>query len=64
VRHALSKTRGLDSTGITIVARVGKVTLTGSVLDALQIDMAGKSSASTAGVKSVDNRVSLREVGS
>jgi hyperosmotically inducible periplasmic protein len=64
VRRALTRTKGLDASGVVVIARGGRVTLAGSVPDASQIDLAGKSATSTTGVKSVDNRVTVREVGS
>lgn len=62
VRHTLQKTKNLDSSNIVVVARSGNVTLEGSVPEAGQIGLAAESAARAAGVKHVDNRITVREV--
>jgi hyperosmotically inducible protein len=63
VRTALSKTKGLDITSIAIRAKGGSIALSGSVPDATQIDKAGQVAQGVAGVTSVKNDLSIREVG-
>ena len=63
VRTALSKTKGLDVTSIAIRARGGNVALSGSVPDATQIEKAGTVAQGVAGVTSVKNDLTVREVG-
>ncbi|CAB3795260.1 hypothetical protein LMG28138_03842 [Pararobbsia alpina] len=61
VRHALTKTKGLTSSGITVLAKNGVVTLNGTVPEQGQIALAGNSAQSVAGVTSVKNNVELAE---
>jgi osmotically-inducible protein OsmY len=63
VRAALSKTKGLDITSIAIRARGGSIALSGSVPDATQIEKAGTVAQGVAGVTSVKNDLTVREVG-
>lgn len=63
VRRSLTKTKGLDTSSITVLSRGGKVTLDGSVPDASQIALAGSTTSATHGVTAVDNRLILREAG-
>jgi hyperosmotically inducible periplasmic protein len=63
VRKAIEHTRGLDATRIAIVARNGNVTLTGSVPQAQQVDMAVQSAQAVPGVSAVVNRLEVGEVG-
>jgi osmotically-inducible protein OsmY len=63
VRHALTKTKQLDSSNITILARSGKVTLEGDAPDDQQIQLAGTAAAGVAGVTGVTNNLRVREVG-
>lgn len=63
VRHSLTKTKTLNASGITVLARGGKVTLDGSVPDASQIELAANAASATHGVTQVDNRLIVREVG-
>jgi hyperosmotically inducible periplasmic protein len=59
VRSALYKTKGLVSSGITVLAKDGVVSLTGTVPEQGQIDLAGKAAQSVSGVTSVTNNVEL-----
>ena len=63
VRHALSKTKNLDATDITVLARSGAITLNGSALDDNQIQLAATTAASVNGVTSVKNDLHIRETG-
>jgi hyperosmotically inducible protein len=63
VRHALTKTKNLDSSSITILARSGKVTLEGQAPNKDQIELAGKTATSVPGVTSVTNNVEVHETG-
>lgn len=63
VRKSLTKTKGLDASGVTVLARNGKVTLDGTVPDNSQVPVAADAAASTQGVTSVDNRLVMREAG-
>jgi hyperosmotically inducible periplasmic protein len=63
VRRALAKTKGLETSGITVLSRGGAVTLDGTVPDNNQIPLAGTAASSTHGVTSVDNRLTMREEG-
>jgi osmotically-inducible protein OsmY len=63
VRHAMTKTKGLVSSNITVRASGGAVTLAGTVPDAAQIDKATAAAKSVPGVTSVKNAVTIREVG-
>ncbi|WJF90885.1 BON domain-containing protein [Paraburkholderia bonniea] len=60
VRGALAKAQGIDVSKISVRARNGSVTLTGSVPDAGQIDLATQAAKSVAGVKSVQNKLSVQ----
>jgi hyperosmotically inducible protein len=63
VRRSLTKTKGLDTSAITVLSRGGKVTLDGSVPDTSQIQLAGDAATATHGVTEVDNRLIMREGG-
>jgi len=63
VRRSLTKTKGLDTSGITVLSQRGKLTLDGSVPDASQIQLAGNAASATHGVTQVDNRLIIREAG-
>ncbi|SOE83658.1 BON domain-containing protein [Burkholderia sp. YR290] len=63
VRHALTATKHLDSSGIVILARGGKVTLEGDAPDDQQIQMAAATAAKVAGVTGVTNNLHIREAG-
>ncbi|ALE53782.1 BON domain-containing protein [Paraburkholderia sp. SIMBA_055] len=61
VRAAISKTQGVDVSNISVRARGGAVTLTGSVPDQGQIDAAGEAAKGVAGVTSVSNKLSVMQ---
>lgn len=63
VRHALTATKHLDSSGIVILARGGDVTLLGDVPDASQIPVAQSAASKVAGVTGVTNNVRVYEPG-
>jgi hyperosmotically inducible periplasmic protein len=63
VRRALTKTKGLDSSAITVLSHNGKVTLEGTVLEDSQIKLAGDAASATRGVVQVDNRIIVRLAG-
>jgi hyperosmotically inducible periplasmic protein len=63
VRHALTATRHLDSSGIVILARGSEVTLEGDVPDDGQIQLAAASAAKVAGVTGVNNELHVHEPG-
>jgi hyperosmotically inducible protein len=59
VRHALDRTKGLDSAGVEIIARSGKVSLTGSMPTQDQVDKAASVAKNVAGVTSVNNELTV-----
>lgn len=61
VRGALAKAQGIDVANISVRARGGAVTLTGSVPDQGQIDKAGEVAKGVAGVTSVANKLSVEQ---
>ncbi|MFM0504017.1 BON domain-containing protein [Paraburkholderia caffeinilytica] len=63
VRGALSKTKGLSVTNITVRARSGAVTLAGTVPEQPQVDLATQAAQAVPGVTSVKNALSIRPVG-
>ena len=63
VRSALSKTKGLSVSNITVRARGGAVTLAGSVPEQPQVDLATQTAQGVAGVSSVKNALTIRPVG-
>ena len=63
VRKALSKTKGLSVTNITVRARSGAVTLEGSVPEQPQSDLATQTAQGVAGVTSVKNALTIRAIG-
>jgi hyperosmotically inducible periplasmic protein len=63
VRKALSKTKGLSVTNITVRARSGAVTLEGSVPEQPQVDLATQAAQGVAGVTSVKNALTIRAIG-
>jgi len=60
VRRALAKTKGLEPTRIYTKAVGGVVTLTGSVPEQGQVDLAGKAAEGVSGVTSVSNKLTVR----
>ena len=63
VRRALIKVKGLDSGKIVVVAKGGAVLLGGSVPDANQIELAVSSAKTVNGVISVNNSLTVLQVG-
>ncbi|EIF35141.1 putative periplasmic or secreted lipoprotein [Burkholderia sp. Ch1-1] len=63
VRHALTATKGLNSSGISILAKNGVVTLVGSAPDEKQIARAASVAQGAAGVQRVDNKLKVFEPG-
>ncbi|MFM0737539.1 BON domain-containing protein [Paraburkholderia xenovorans] len=63
VRSALSKTKGLSIANVTVRARGGAVTLSGSVPEQPQVDLATQAAQGVAGVTSVKNALTIRPVG-
>jgi hyperosmotically inducible protein len=61
VRHALTKTQGLDVSHIAVRARGGAVTLTGTVPDQGQADKAGEAAKGVEGVTSVTNKLTAKQ---
>lgn len=61
VRRALRRVPDMDDSGIHIRARLGVVTLTGEVPESWQISRAGNAARSVLGVRSVTNRLKVRE---
>jgi hyperosmotically inducible protein len=59
VRSALAKAQGIDVSSISVRARGGAVTLTGSVPDQGQIDKAGDTAKGVDGVTSVSNKLTV-----
>lgn len=59
VRKALSKAQGFDVSNVFVRARGGAVTLTGTVPDSGQISQAEDVAKGVAGVKSVNNKLTL-----
>jgi hyperosmotically inducible periplasmic protein len=62
VLHALSK-GGVNTSRINVIAKGGAVALAGSVTDASQIDKATEVAKGVAGVTSVKNSLTFKEVG-
>ena len=63
VRKSLTKVKGLSTSNISVRANGGAVTLAGTVPDAAQIDQATEAAKATAGVTSVRNALTIREIG-
>lgn len=63
VRQALAHTKGLTSSGITVIAKSGAVTLTGTVPDQAQIGLAEATAKNVSGVTSLKNNLTLDIVG-
>ncbi len=61
VRKAISRAQGVDVSNISVRARGGAVTLTGSVPDQGQIDKAGDAAKGVAGVTSVSNKLTVMQ---
>lgn len=63
IRHTLTKTKHLDSSGITILVKNGKVTLEGNVPDDDQIQRAVSTVSGVPGVTGVTNNLMVRQPG-
>ncbi|MCR4470444.1 BON domain-containing protein [Burkholderia sp. SCN-KJ] len=63
VRLALSKTKGVNVSGIIVIAKGGAVTLAGKVPDSGQADLATQAAQNVVGVTSVTNKLSIGEEG-
>ncbi|MBB3262148.1 osmotically-inducible protein OsmY [Paraburkholderia bannensis] len=63
VRSALTKTKGLQTINITVLARHGVISLTGNVPDNEQVQLAGDTATKIAGVTSVTNNLVTGEAG-
>ncbi len=61
VRRALRRVPDMDDSGIHIRASHGVVTLTGEVPESWQISRAGNAARSVLGVRTVTNRLTVRE---
>lgn len=59
VVKALSRTKGLQSTAITVRANDGTIVLQGTVPEQSQIDLATRAAQSVQGVTSVNNALTL-----
>ncbi|WP_322068193.1 BON domain-containing protein [Paraburkholderia bannensis] len=57
VRTALTKTKGLETINISVLARHGVVSLRGYVPDTEQVQLAGTTATQVAGVTSVTNNL-------
>jgi hyperosmotically inducible protein len=57
VRHALSRTKGLDVARVVVLARSGKISLTGSMPTQDQVDKAADVAKGVPGVSSVNNQL-------
>jgi len=57
VRHALSRTKGLDVARVVVLARSGKISLTGSMPTQDQVDKAAEVAKGVPGVTSVNNQL-------
>ncbi|CAM2188011.1 hyperosmotically inducible periplasmic protein [Paraburkholderia sacchari] len=63
VRTALVKAKIVDSSGITVRAKNGSITLEGSVREQSEIEHAGEVAQSVSGVTSVRNALTIRQPG-
>jgi osmotically-inducible protein OsmY len=63
VRKALTSTKGLDASGIVVIARGSTITLDGSVPDDNQIQLAQAAVQNTGLNKSVVNKLTVKEAG-
>jgi hyperosmotically inducible protein len=62
-RIALNKTKGLEPSNIRVTAKGSVVSLSGTVPDATQIDLASNSVKNIPNISSVSNRLTVREPG-
>lgn len=63
VRQALARTKGISTSGISVRARGGVVTLQGGVPDQSQIPTATQVAKGVPGVSSVNNQLMVRPAG-
>ena len=63
VRQSFSHVKGLDSSGINVIARGDTITLAGSAPDQSQIESAVAAASKVSGVSRVDNRLTIEEPG-
>jgi hyperosmotically inducible periplasmic protein len=63
VRRALSKSKDINASNISVRANGGVVTLAGTVPEQAQIDKAGTVAQQVTGVTSVKNALTIRSVG-
>lgn len=63
VRQSLVKTKGLDTSKISVLSRGETIVLAGSVKDAAQIQLAGDTAKAAAAGQAVDNRLTIAEPG-
>jgi hyperosmotically inducible protein len=61
VKSAFVMEKGLKSTDISVTTKDGVVTLTGTTDSQKGIDMAGEKAKSIEGVKSVDNKLTVKK---
>ncbi|WP_035566061.1 BON domain-containing protein [Caballeronia sordidicola] len=59
VRRALGRVKGLDPTRVYVRANGGEITLSGSVRNQMQIDLAESTAKSVVGVSSVSNKITI-----
>jgi hyperosmotically inducible protein len=62
VRHALSRTKGLDVARVVVLARSGKISLTGSMPTQDQVDKAASVAKDVPGVSLVNNQLTAGTV--
>lgn len=63
VRSALVRVKGLDSSGIVVIAKGSVVTLGGSVPDASQMPLAVSAAQGVKGVSEVHNSLTIKALG-
>ncbi|WP_156429769.1 BON domain-containing protein [Burkholderia sp. FL-7-2-10-S1-D7] len=63
VRHAFTRTHDLNQMHIKVIVKSGTVTLTGTVPEAAQIEMAANAAKSVAGVTKINNQLSVHDNG-
>ena len=63
VRVALTRTKGLDVSDVTVVARKGAVTLVGTVPDSQQVQLAQSTVQGLDGIASLTNNLTTRYSG-
>ncbi|CAN0626322.1 hyperosmotically inducible periplasmic protein [Burkholderia multivorans] len=63
VRSALTHAKGLDSSHTVVLAKGGKITLEGTVPSEDQIKIAGDAATAVSGVASVNNLLTVHQIG-